>query len=200
MKIGGLVSRFRRWWEGRGVEEFTPSADDLRQLTEHLQYEVQMTFDLADVLNSVFAGPPATPLDQVLRNATLEAFTIHLRQMIDFFWSDRSPRRKLSQRDAFASDYFDPGEWKQLRPTRPPSLNRLLAAKVGWGVAHLTYGRAQSTPLDKQWVPVRLCAALAPTARLFLQHADPAKFDPAWFPHIQPVLDRFAAKYASVTP
>jgi hypothetical protein len=86
---------------------FTPSADELRLLTEHLYYEIQMTFDLADVL--VFATPPVRPLDQLVRNALLEAFTIHVRQLIDFFWSKRSSGRTVTLRDAYAADYFEPG-------------------------------------------------------------------------------------------
>jgi hypothetical protein len=46
---------------------------DLRQLTEHFFDEVQMTFDLADVLNTVFATPVTTPQAQLVRNAVLEA-------------------------------------------------------------------------------------------------------------------------------
>jgi hypothetical protein len=51
-----------------------PSDDDLRMLTEHLFYEVQMTFFLARVLA---AGDGMGDISQ--RNAELEAFTVHVR-------------------------------------------------------------------------------------------------------------------------
>jgi hypothetical protein len=45
-----------------------------------------------------------------------------------------------------------------------------------------------------------MCAALAPTARIFIDKVDPAKFDARFFSYIKPCLDRFDAKYGSVTP
>jgi hypothetical protein len=147
------LSASRQWWRARGSkgEQFTPSDEELRKLTEHLQYEVLMTFDLADALASMFMAPPSKPLDLLVRNALLEAFVIHIRQLVEFFWRDRSPKRKVTQQGAYAADYFEPGEWKLLRPARPNRLDRLLTGKVGWGVVHLTYGRARSTPKDKEW-------------------------------------------------
>jgi hypothetical protein len=173
---------------------------DLPQLTEHLHYELQMTFDLADVLGSAFAGPPASPTDQLVRNALLEAFTIHVRQLINFFWGARSPNWKQTQQGAYAADYFDADEWKSLRPARPQMLSRPLPGKVGWGVAHLTYPRARVTTQQKQWEPPMMCARLMPAARCFIDNVDPAKFDPRWFVHIEPCLDKFEAKYGADTP
>lgn len=202
MTIGRLFETLRRWRQSRrdDGEQFTPSGADLRQLTEHLFYELQMTFDLADVLSSAFASPPASPTDLLVRNALLEAFTIHVRQLIDFFWSERSPKWKQTQQGAYAADYFKAGEWKRLRPRRPQMLNRPLSGKVGWGVAHLTYPRGRVTAQEKEWEPLRMCVALMPAARCFVDNVDPAKFDAQWFVHIEPCLDRFAAKYGAVTP
>jgi hypothetical protein len=74
----------------------------------------------------------ASPTDQLVRNALLEAFTIHVRQLIDFFWSERSSKWKQTQQGAYAADYFEPGEWRRLRPQRPQMPNRPLSGKVGW--------------------------------------------------------------------
>jgi hypothetical protein len=198
VKIGDAL---RQWWRDRGKGElFAPSDADLHELSEHLYYEVMMTFDLADVLNAAFVMPGGPPQAHLVRNALLEAFTIHVRQLVDFFWSERSLKWKLTQRGAYAADYFDPGEWKRLRPTRPQALDRVLTGKVGWGVAHLTYPRAHVTPTQKQWEPLKMCAALELAVRCFVDNVDPAKFDPQWFPHIEPCLDRFKAKYGAVTP
>jgi hypothetical protein len=179
---------------------FTPSDADLRKLSEHLFYEVQMTFDLVDMLNTAFTSPVASPQMLLVRNAMLEAFTIHVRQLVDFFWGERSPKWKQTQRGAFAADFFDRGEWRQLRPQRPQALNRPLTGKVGWGVAHLTYPRAYVTPQQKRWQPLDMCASLMPAARAFIDHVDAAKFDAQWFVQMEPCLDRFTAKYGSVTP
>lgn len=197
----GPVNLFARlkvcWRRRRKPTPFTPAAAERYQLSEHLQYDVQMTFDLADVLATLFVGPPAAVADLVVRNAALESFLARARSLVEFFWHDR---RK--QEDALAADYFPPGEWKRLRPNRPQRLNRLVTQKMGWGAMHLTYPRTRTTgnPQAKQWEPLRMCAALEPTVRLFVQKVDPAQFDPQWFPHIEPVLDRFKATYGHVTP
>jgi hypothetical protein len=70
-----------------------------------------------------------------------------------------------------------------------------MSSKVGWGVAHLTYSRARSTQLHKQWQPVTMSAALAPVVRCFIENVDAAKLDPQWFVRIEPCVDRFEAKY-----
>lgn len=56
----------------------------------------------------------------------------------------QAPRSEHSGSDALAADYFPPGEWARLRPERPQILNDALRRRVGWGVAHLTYGRASA--------------------------------------------------------
>jgi hypothetical protein len=154
------------------AKPWNPSADDLRALTEHLLYEVQMTFSLAAWL----VHTQGTVLNQTARNAEVEAFTIHVRQLIDFLWMEQPQDEK--HRNAFAADYFARGEWDTLRPARPAVLDSALRRKVGWGVAHLTYDRAWSTEQDKQWQPVVLGCALAPAVVCFADSVDPAKFDP----------------------
>lgn len=186
-----------RWWRSRrNATPYMPTEAELRLLSEHLQYDIQMTFDLAEVLNSILT-PPSSPLDHVVRNAILESFLVRARSVVEFLWHDR---RK--QEDALAADYFPPGEWKKMRPNRPHRLNRLVTQKVGWGAMHLTYRRARTTgnPQAKQWEPIKMCAALEPTARLFIDNVDPAQFDPTYFPAIRPYLDGFKAKYGHVTP
>ena len=125
---------------------YTPSDDDLRRLSEHLCYEVEMTFHLADWLNE-FAQPWSFPA----HNAVLEAWTIHLRQLIDFFWPKGERRVVEGIPDAIAADFFEEGEWERLCPERPEVLSEAIRKKIGWGVVHLTYGRAWSKPEDKLW-------------------------------------------------
>jgi hypothetical protein len=113
-------------------ERFTPTADDLRLLSEHLFYEVQMTFYLAYHLPTTMG----TVLDPLARNAEIEAFTIHLRQLVDFLWGVRSER---SGHDAFAADYFAPGEWARLsaRPPRDPRCSAQSEGRLGRRPPHL---------------------------------------------------------------
>ena len=89
-----------------------------------------------------------------------------------------------------------------MRPARPVRLDRLVTHKVGSGAMHLTYTRARTTgnPQAKQWEPVRMCAALEPTVRLFIDNVDAAQFDPHWFNAIRPVLDNFKAQAGHIQP
>jgi hypothetical protein len=72
------------------TKRFTPSADELRLLTEHLCYELQMTFDLALRLVNQRRQPPP------IHNAMTESFPMHVRQLTDFFWKERSSNPKQS--------------------------------------------------------------------------------------------------------
>jgi hypothetical protein len=154
------------------AKHYTPDEDDLRLLSEHLCYEVEMTYALAGwmIENQGTA-------DQLAANAVLESFTIHLRQLIDFFWPE-NPRRSGDTPDALAADFFEEGEWERLRPERPEILSEAIRRKVGWGVAHLTYGRARSKPEDKQWAVVALAHALAPAVIAFVDNVEPGKLVP----------------------
>lgn len=127
-------------------------------------------------------------LDPLTRNAQVEALTIHVRQLHDFLWGDR---KNDSGHDAFAADYFPPGEWARLRPERPAILTPELRRKVGWGVAHLTYGRARSTYIDKQWDVIGLARAFAPAVVCFTDNVEPSKLDPRFFDLIRPVAAPF---------
>lgn len=166
-------------------DRFTPSDDELRLLTEHLCYEVQMTFDLAMLLVSSHVP------NQLVQNSMVETFPMHVRQLTEFFWNERSSNSK-AERDAFAADYFDTGEWAALRPECPPDLSAVWE-KVGWGVVHLTYRRANVTPRQKEWRPLLICEALAPVVRCFIDYVDPAKLNPEWFGLMQLCVDRFSA-------
>jgi hypothetical protein len=112
VKSGDVAAALRQWWRDRRAkdEQFAPSDEELRQLSEHFVYEIEMTFDLADVLVSSFTARPTSREEEVVRNALIESFTIHVRQLIDLFWSARSPKWKLTLRDAYAADYFEPGK------------------------------------------------------------------------------------------
>lgn len=166
-------------------EPFVPSAKELRLLTEHLWYEVQMTFDLVLVLATSTVHHP------LVKNAMVETFPMHVRQLCDFFWNERSPKSK-AQRDAFAADYFDPGEWARLRPECPAVLDAV-RTKVGWGIVHLTYGRANVTQEQKEWRPAEICCALLPVVRCFINNVDRTKLDPRAFDEIGPCVERFSS-------
>jgi hypothetical protein len=165
-------------------EPFTPSADDLRLLSEHLLYEVQMTFFLAALL----VGRQGQQVEQMVVNVHLDAFTMHVRQLIDFFWKDRRPD---SGTTAFAADYFSPDEWRELCPEQPELLSEAVRRKIGWGVAHLTYDRAWANPLEKGWDVAGLARALAPTVICFVHNVDRANVDQKYFDYVRQWPEQF---------
>jgi hypothetical protein len=161
-------------------------------LSEHLFYEIEMTFSLAALLVST----QGRGFDQVTHNARVETFPIHVRQLINFLWVEKPRYGKPCP--LFASDYFAPGEWVKIRPERPDVLNEALRHKIGWGVAHLTYNRAWSTEHDKQWKPIPLACALAPAVICFADNVDHAKLNPKWpvagmKTYTETFLERFGA-------
>jgi hypothetical protein len=92
-------------------KRWNPDATDRQGLTEHLFYEIQMTFFLAAQLDS----PTGSRIDVSLRNAQIEALALHLRQLTEFFWGE--PGKEREERHAFAVDYFAEGEWARVAPS-----------------------------------------------------------------------------------
>jgi hypothetical protein len=138
---------------------------DRQGLTEHLFYEVQMTFFLAAQLDS----PTGSRLDVSLRNAQVEAFTLHLRQLTEFFWGE--PDRDRARRHAFAADYFADGEWEGLRPEMPSIL-----APDGSAFPRLGYEGSWIRPAEKVWDLVTQAFALAPVVIRFADTVDHSQF------------------------
>jgi hypothetical protein len=161
-----------------------PTSENVRLLSDHLYYEVHMVFYLAALLARTRQPVP----DQFVLNAQIEAFTIHVRQLIDFLWGHRSNPKDS---DAYAADFFASGEWSKLRPERPEILNEALRRKVGWGVAHLTYGRARSSHQDKLWDFIGLARGLAPAIVCFAGNVDPTKLEPVHLAGIKPWAEPF---------
>jgi hypothetical protein len=63
--------------------------------------------------------------------------------------------------------------------------------KIGWGVAHLTYGRAQSTVEDKQWAFVEIGQALVPAVLCFLDNVDRSKLEPEHYNLMRASVESF---------
>ncbi len=130
--------------------------EELRQISEHLFYELWMLDTTARVLAiEAFGEGP-------VRNALLESFTIHARGLLQFFFPNQ-PRPD----DAAAVDFLPAAAaWETARGDMPPILADL-AARVGKEVAHLTYGRLRVTPDTKPWHFLAVVDALSVVAQTF---------------------------------
>jgi hypothetical protein len=153
----------------RKKREWRPSAAERERLTEHLFHEVQMTFFLA----AQIGAPTGSRLDVSLRNAQIEAFTSHLRQVSEFFWGDPPSPKERHEREAFAADYFPDGEWARLRPELPTIIAKTVGAPDG---SRLTYSNAWVRPADLLWDVVTQAFALAPIVMRFADTVDRAQF------------------------
>jgi hypothetical protein len=128
----------------------TRNDTDLQGASGHLQYEVWMFMELAGTL----ATGRDIPL--VVKNALLEAFTVHARVLLNVFYPAK-PRLD----DVLASDYFDdPGAWERERPPLSPTL-QMVDGRVGKEVAHLTYARLAVTPEQKLWPFIEIARDMA---------------------------------------
>ena len=78
-----------------------------------------------------------------LYNALIESFAVHLRNLIDFLYEEKTEAKPDW---IFAQDYFsDPQEWILARPDKSEILKKA-EIKAHKQVAHLTYVRRKKEP------------------------------------------------------
>jgi hypothetical protein len=141
----------------RPVSEF--SEDDLREyVCEHVRYEISM---FARCVGAI-AG---TSGESWPENVCVEVFTIHLRNLLDFFY----PPKRPYPTDVFAKHFFSSSE--QWNPPPKTELLRRSHVRAHKEVAHLTTGR-KSTRTEKLWDVAAICADLLPVIHLFAHEAD----------------------------
>jgi len=110
-----------------------------------------------------------------LANAALEAFTIHVRGVMDFLYSD-NPRPD----DVIAQDFLPAAiDWQRVR-VAPTSALKLARERAGKEVAHLTYARLNVTPDTKPWPFLEIAQDVSKAFGVFLQHAPKDKLDGKW--------------------
>jgi hypothetical protein len=83
-----------------------------RYSKEHLLYEVQMFFQVGHLLMTGQFQTSQPEVAIVLHNAIMESFVLHLRNLLDFFYT---PPRKT---DASATLFYDSGHLPPDFPTR----------------------------------------------------------------------------------
>jgi len=99
-------------------------------------------------------------------NALLEAFTIHIRILLDFLYG-----KKRKPDDVVAGDFFvDEKEWLEIRPEMPPNLKNI-NKRVGKEIAHLTYSRLAVTADTKPWPFVNIAKDMFKVFDKFLEKA-----------------------------
>jgi hypothetical protein len=135
------------------------SPEELQQASNHLFYEIWMFETLAQTMALGIAGR-----GNVINNSLLEAFAIHVRALIGFFYSE-NPRKD----DIIADDFFTSlTGWQKIRPPKTKLLDKA-KKRADKEIAHLTYTRLDITPEDKHWDFVQIYDDLQVLIKLFLK-------------------------------
>lgn len=144
-----------------------PRADDvLKRVSKHLHYEVQMLESLASVLSTGALG------NGTLANASLEAFVVHVRAVMDFLYAD-GPRTD----DVVAEDFLP--SWPACRPVCTAALSRA-KRRAGKEIAHLTYARLEVVPDEKPWEFLSIAADVRGAFSAFLRQVPRERLDECW--------------------
>ena len=147
-------------------------AELLTYSREHLRYELWMFLRLGAYLPEV--PTPRNEQEKVEANALIEAFMVHLRNLIGFLYPDR-----FTPFDVIAGDFFpDPYFWDEIRP-RLSSPLQVARDRAHREIAHLTTARIAGTPPKKGWPFSSLIAEIRVLMKLFADHASPHRLHPA---------------------
>ena len=142
-------------------------ASRLAAAAVHLDYEAGMLWKTAEEMASGRAQTRAQ------RNAIVESFALHTRNLIDFFYGDpRRPTKRRGKDDVVAGHFFsDPYRWQRARP-RQSSLLRRAEKRADKEIAHLTYGRLDVEQQEKPWPASDIVADLGAVLDAFGETAD----------------------------
>lgn len=142
------------------------SDQDLQRFSdEHLLYEIQMLNE-----TTRFLAGPGRSAQWVNRMAAIESFVIHVRNLMDFLYSDK-PKRDWAIAEDFLSD---PSTWQSQRPPKS-NLMEVSHRRAHKEVAHLTYLRIAGTPKEKEWPFLFIAGEVNRVFLRFLDFADPSR-------------------------
>lgn len=137
---------------------------------EHVYYEIQMLCGCLQLLMANLQSP-SQALVGVMRNALLESFAIHLRNLVDFLYPNT-----VKDSDVLADDFFPHAKRPGAFPALPVNLAdaRKRAHKQ---VSHLTTGRLDAGDPGKNWSVHALTREVLAVLVEFSRLASPGKLD-----------------------
>jgi hypothetical protein len=140
----------------------------------HVFYEIAMFFQFGFLLAGQFTGQfrvQPSELTDLLRNGIIEAFVLHLRNLLDFFYT---PPRKS---DIAASMFYDSGKLPSNFPSKSPLLEQA-HRRAHKEMSHLTTDRLWEGDPKKGWNFIQLMMEMRPRVEKFLQTASAARLHP----------------------
>jgi hypothetical protein len=145
----------------------------LLEISHHLWYEFSMFLFITKEL--IKGYPPG-----VHNNAFLEAFALHIRNLIDFLYND-NPKND----DVYAGDFFgNIDDWRNKRPTITELLEKS-KKRANKEVSHLTYKRIDITPEEKKWHYVKIYKDMLKSFEMFVKIVDKQLLGPDWDDFLQ---------------
>ena len=122
----------------------------LAEIQPHLEYEVQMLFGTAALLQNLPHATLKHAKQRCIHYALLEAFVIHARALIDFLYTPPSAKPDDVLAEHFLVEELARCKWKKDHSTLPPLLDEA-RKRAGKELAHLSYVRASIAPDDKNY-------------------------------------------------
>lgn len=156
----------------------------------HLSYEISMLFSTADLLKEGDYGTVSSDAQgDVLKNAVLESFLVHTRNVIDFLW-------KKGYKDDIVSSFFCSSEWSRADKISNDKISGYSIDKfekmIHKQIAHLTVRRTQENG-KTSWQFVKISCDIAGFIAEFLKEAD--KLGQSYKSSIEKSINQFKAKY-----
>ena len=140
--------------------------DFLAYSKEHVFHEVQMLF----YTRTLLLNNSWDESRKLLKNAIIESFVIHLRNLITFLYPTKNPW----DMDVYAKDFFsDPNKWEEVIPKSLEKARERANKEVG----HLTTERIIGAPPEKDWLVAELTEEILPILKSFCDRADKGKLD-----------------------
>lgn len=141
-----------------------------RYSQEHLFYEVDMFFRLGFFRSST-EFQASSDLAIVLNNASLECIVLHLRNLLDFFYTQ--PRKT----DVCATMFYESGKVPSDFPAESDTL-REAHRRAHKEMSHLTTERLWGGDPRKAWNVSQLTREIRNVIERFLQTASPTRLHP----------------------
>lgn len=154
-------------------ERIKRSEEELKLISEHLWYEVQMLVGLSRYMSSGGSD------NNLINNAVLEAYTIHARLILDFL----TPKKPKPD-DVLAIDFLeDVQEWIKMQNEMYQQI-KTIRNRVAKEVAHLTYKRIYVTADEKSWKFEEITDEIMRMFNLFIARVPKNYLCEEWFDYI----------------
>jgi hypothetical protein len=142
---------------------------------EHLQHEIGMLLGTIQLFPEFTNQSDADLRAVVLRNAVVESFAIHLRNIIAFLYE----RPQKQRQEGLVAEHYvrDVQAWRTARGPQGALLKKA-RSRADREIAHLTTRRFFGNPPEKRWEALLLLKVLTPPLRTFRAHAQEDRIHP----------------------